>query len=296
MNKKKKNYITMSGRISLDLHDAKEFYKFNGSGCPRAVENPKDYQKKGMNKFSDKMYPVSFDEWAYAVSNRERFMPAGSLKSDEAKENFNKIWDGKQFRYVVNKDRKLCSVVRKSDILDSFTNKPGRHKTTSDQLDNLEDSLTILLKNLGATIDKTVEQEAEKQRRLKEERFNETAQDRDLRNIQNIENPNFLIKPSDGHGCDPLVPIYADNDQDNRGMPRDNGHRLSRRSNFANPQSPDNLTIRARTSKQERLTDAYHGRIPALTGDKKQPVTCLTPETKPSNRASIKRCTTASKS
>ena len=261
----------MSGRTSLDLHDAKDFYKFNGSGCPRAVENPKNFQQQGMNKFSDKMFPVSFDEWAYAVANREKFMPAGSIDNDVAKENFNKIWDGKKFRYVVNKDRKLCSVVRRSDILESFTNKPGRPKTMGQQMDNLEDSLTVLLRNLGATIDKTVEAERLKRDKIKRERFQETDKDRDLRNIRDIENPNHLIKPSASHGCDPLTPIYSDGDS------RTDGDRLSLRSNFATPQSPQNLTIRTRVSKQERLGDGYVGRVPARTGDRHQPFTCLTP-------------------
>ena len=252
-------------RTSLDMHDAKEFYKFNGHGCPRAVENPSEALEKGMNKFSDEMYPVSFDEWAYAVKNREKFMPPGSRESDYAKDNFNKIWDGHKWRYVVNSDRKLCSVVPRSDILESFTDRPHTPSSTTEYLDQLEDSLTILLRNLGATIDKSVENEALKQRALRRRQMDGNQQDRDLRLIRTVEQPDDVIKPG-SHGCDPLT-YLKEGEQDH--------HDLSARTNFDGLKDPKSTTLRTRTSEVEREADKYVGRVPVETGNRRQPFACV---------------------
>jgi len=246
--------------------DAKHFYNFNGKGCPRGAKNDPTLTKdldnggSGLPDYSPQMQPVDFDTWVWSITNSRDYLPPGLTSNPDAKKNFNKIWDGQNYRYVVNSDGMLCSVVSKDNIIEKQREK-HKYKTQGEYLDQLEGSLGILLNNLGVSIDNSLSHHQNSQR-LKKLNFN-NSDDSDIALIRNMEHSDDIIKPG-AHGCSPRQFFNPSEARD--------------RSRYAGLKTPQKLNINMRVSASETEADKYGGRLPLnYNNSNAKDVACVVP-------------------
>ena len=252
-------------------YDAKKFYHFNGKGCPRGAKNDlNDYREADptcdtkMPVYSPQMTPVDFDTWAYSIANKKQFLAPGLKRHSKANDNFNKIFDGKQYRYVINTDGNLCSVVSKDDVINREMELRQNH-STPEMLDKLEDTLQTLLKNMGVTIDGNIANFKSNQRIKDIQRTRQHASDKEIAYIRSMENPNDVIRPNKRHGCSPRD--YFDISENQT------------RSRYADLDAPRKTNINMRFDSNEIKANQFGGRLPLNYNTQNvNDVACVTPD------------------